>query len=170
MRSDFSDELYFSAAFPLPFRVLALAALGVLGWATNLHGLHVWGVDAAGVLDLNGHDSGHRLTSTSPLPTSVSADRRTGGWRHQHQQTYVPVYRAFAAFGGWVLACWAVFRYAAGAGSGAGADAADGDGGVGVGAVDGYKFVPAVAALGALTVLVCPFQVAYKPQRDKFLA
>ena len=52
-------------------------------------------------------------------------------------------------------------------GSGAGADA-DGDGAVG--AVDGYKFVPAVAAHGALTVLVCPFQVAYKPQRDKFLA
>ena len=170
MRSDFSDELYFSAAFPLPFRVLALAALGVLGWATNLHGLHVWGVDAAGVLDLNSnnYDGGHRLTSTSPLPTSVSADRRTGGWRHQHQhqQTYVPVYRAFAAFGGWVFVCWAVFRYAAGTG----ADAADGDGGAGVGAVDGYKFVPAVAALGALTVLVCPFQVAYKPQRDKFLA
>ena len=61
----------------------------------------------------------------------------------------------------------ALARAAAG---GADADAADGDGAMGVGAVDGYKFVPAVAALGALTVLVCPFQVAYKPQRDKFLA
>lgn len=158
MKSDFTDELYFSAAFPLPFRVLCLAALGIFGWATNLHGLHAWGIDAAGVLDLNAYDglgSGYRLTS--PLPTTT-ADRR-GGWKHSAQpaaQTYMPLYRLFAAFAGWTLACWAVYRYAAR--------------GASVAAVDGYKFVPAVAALCALTVLVSPFQVFYKPQRDRFLA
>ena len=163
MRSDFTDELYFSAAFPLPFRVLTLAALGILGWATNLHGLQAWGIDAAGVLDLNSHDGGggtHRLTS--PLPFSTSADRRSG-WRQPPQPpgaTYLPVYRAAGAFAGWTACCWAVYRYAA----------RDAEEGSDVGVVDAYKFVPAVAALCALTVLVCPFQICYKAQRDKFLA
>ena len=155
MKSDFLDELQFSAAFPLPFRVLCLVGLGILGWATNLHGLHLWGIDAGGVLDLSIYD-GYRLTS--PLPT----DRRTGpssaGWKHvtaQHAaQTYRPVYRLFCAYAGWMFAAWTVYRLAT-----------RGD----VGGVDSFKFVPAIAALCALTALVCPFNVLYKHERDKFI-
>lgn len=149
MKSDFLDELQFSAAFPLPFRVLCLVGLGILGWATNLHGLHLWGIDAGGVLDLNIHD-GYRLAS-SPLPT----DRRAG-WKHANTtaQTYGPVYRLFGAYAGWMCVAWAVYRLAT-----------RGD----VGGVDGFKFVPALAALCALTVLVCPFNVLYKHERDKFI-
>ncbi|KAI0743466.1 EXS-domain-containing protein [Daedaleopsis nitida] len=156
MKSDFLDELQFSAAFPLPFRVLCLVGLGILGWATNLHGLHLWGIDAGGVLDLSIYD-GYRLTS--PLPT----DRRTGsnsaGRKHvtaQHAaQTYRPVYRLFCAYAGWMFAAWVVYRIAT-----------RGD----VGGVDSFKFVPAIAALCALTALVCPFNVLYKHERDRFIA
>ena len=134
MKNDFLEELFFSAAFPLPFRVLCLLALGILGWATNLHGLHLWGIDAAGVLDLNNYD-GYRLTS--PLPTVTGNGSGGGGWKRAQPsaQTYRPVYKAFAAFAGWVLVCWVAYRGATG-----------GD----VEGVDGFKFVPAVAALGAL--------------------
>ncbi|KAI0780091.1 EXS family-domain-containing protein [Fomes fomentarius] len=149
MKSDFLEELYFSAAFPLPFRVLCLVGLGILGWATNLYGLHIWGIDAAGVLDLNNYD-GYRLTS--PLPT----DHRTGWKLVQHpEQTYKPAYRLFVTYSAWVFACWVVFRYATREG---------------VESVDSFKFVPAIAALVVVTALVCPFNVFHKPERDKFLA
>ncbi|TBU33862.1 EXS-domain-containing protein [Dichomitus squalens] len=150
MKSDFLDELFFSAAFPLPFRVLCLAGLGILGWATNLHGLHLCNIDAAGALDLNNYD-GYRLTS--PLPT----DRRKSGLKEvrQSSQTYRPVYRVFVAYSAWSLFCWLLFRYAT-----------KGD----IARVDEWKFVPAVAALCLLTVLVCPFPIFYKQERDKFLA
>ena len=149
MKSDFLDELFFSAAFPLPFRVLCLVGLGILGWATNLHGLYLWNVDAAAALDLNNYD-GYRLTS--PLPT----DRRNPGWKQiQHSsQTYRPVYRVFIAYSLWGLSCWLLFRYAT-----------RGD----IAKVDEWKFVPAVAILCVLTVLVCPFPILYKQERDKFL-
>ena len=149
MKSDFLDELSFSAAFPLPFRVLCLVGLGIFGWATNLHGLHLWGIDAAGVLDLRIYD-GYRLTS--PLPTDLRA-----GWKavHHAEHSYKPVYRLFVAYTAWMLAAWTIFRYAT-----------RGD----VASVDGFKFVPAIAALCVLTALVCPFNVLYKQERDRFLA
>ncbi|KAI0775676.1 EXS-domain-containing protein [Trametes elegans] len=152
MKSDFTDELYFSAAFPLPFRVLCLAGLGILGWATNLHGLHLWRIDATGTLELNsaapGRD-GYRLTS--PLPS----DR----WHHAGApgagaDAHRTVYRVFGAYATWTTAAWLVFRAATG-----------GD----VERVDGFKFVPAIALLAVLTALVCPFNVLYKPERDRFL-
>ena len=148
MKSDFLDELYFSSAFPLPFRVLCLVGLGILGWATNLHGLHLWNIDAAGVLDLNTHD-GYRLTSPLPL------DRRAGWKGAHHGASARPVYRLFGAYAAWTVACWLVFR-----------SATRGD----VESVDGFKFVPALAALCVLTALVCPFDVLYKRERDRFLA
>lgn len=148
MKSDFADETYFSAAFPLPFRVLCLVGLGILGWATNLHGLHIWHIDAPNTLELSlsAHD-GRRLTS--PLPTAT-------GWRHAPAgpPPHRAVYRVFAVYAGWTLACWVVFRVATAA------DAA---------LVDGFKFVPALAVLFVLTALVCPFDVLHKHERDRFL-
>ncbi|KAI0703376.1 EXS-domain-containing protein [Cerioporus squamosus] len=148
MKSDFLDELYFSSAFPLPFRVLCLVGLGILGWATNLHGLHLWNIDAAGVLDLNSYD-GYRLTS--PLPT----DRRAG-WKTAHHlsQAHRPVYKLFVTYSAWTFACWLVFRFAT---------RRD------IESVDSFKFIPALASLCVLTALVCPFNVLYKHERDKFL-
>ncbi|KAH9931084.1 EXS-domain-containing protein [Epithele typhae] len=162
MKSDFDDELSFSAAFPLPFRVLFLVALGILGWAANLHGLHLWGIDAAGVLDLSPYETGsggaYRLTSPLPTaerrkaaPSSSSSSSPSGGGAPHH----LPVYRLAGWFAGWAGGAWALYAYATGAGA--------------VDAVDAYKFVPGVAALVALTALACPLRVLHKAQRDKFL-
>ncbi|KAI0630317.1 EXS-domain-containing protein [Trametes polyzona] len=150
MKSDFADETYFSAAFPLPFRVLCLVGLGILGWATNLHGLHIWRIDAAGTLDLTPSTYDARRL-TSPLPT---ADRR--GWRHAPAPAppHRAVYRVFATYAGWTLACWLAFRVATHED---------------VALVDRYKFVPALAVLFVLTALVCPFDVLYKHERDRFI-
>lgn len=41
----------FSASFPLPFRVLFLIGLAIFLWATNLHVLHLLGLDTAYILD-----------------------------------------------------------------------------------------------------------------------
>ncbi|KAI9060231.1 EXS-domain-containing protein [Trametes sanguinea] len=151
MKSDFVDELYFSAAFPLPFRALCLVGLGILGWATNLHGLHLWQIDAVGTLELSAAGDGYRITS--PLPT----DRRNRGWKNTDlygAAAYRPVYRVFIAFSSWVFACWFLYRIAT-----------RGD----VSSVDNYKFVPAIAMLLVSTVLVCPFNILYKHERDRFL-
>ncbi|CDO75340.1 hypothetical protein BN946_scf184966.g8 [Trametes cinnabarina] len=151
MKSDFVDELYFSAAFPLPFRVLCLIGLGILGWATNLHGLHLWQVDAVGTLELGAAGDGYRITS--PLPT----DRRNRGWKSTEfygAAAYRPIYKVFIAYSAWTFACWLVYRLATHKD---------------VSLVDSYKFVPAIAMLSVLTVLVCPFNVFYKHERDKFL-
>jgi hypothetical protein len=82
-----SDTIPLAATLPLPFRVLFLGGLGVLGWATNLHGLAAAGLDAPGALDLQ-------------LPGA--------------QPAHAPVYRLAAAYWAWVLATWALFRAATG--------------------------------------------------------
>ena len=53
------DEITFSVNFPLPYRVLALGAVGILGWATNLHGLHLLGIDATSALELSTRSAHH---------------------------------------------------------------------------------------------------------------
>lgn len=42
----------FSEIFPLPFRILFLASLGVLAWGVNLHILSLLGIDTGQVLDV----------------------------------------------------------------------------------------------------------------------
>ncbi|KAI0958568.1 hypothetical protein AcV7_004358 [Taiwanofungus camphoratus] len=148
MPNDIPPELLVHAAFPLPFRVLSLAGLGILGWATNLHGLYLAGLDARAVLDLDAYDYPRRRP-VSPLPGPA-------GWKLAQGPTalYRSLYRLFAAYALWVLLAWAVFRHATG-----------GD----VLRADAFKFVPAVAALVLLTVLVCPFDVCARAERDRFL-
>ncbi|EKM54533.1 uncharacterized protein PHACADRAFT_175055 [Phanerochaete carnosa HHB-10118-sp] len=151
------EEITFSARFPLPFRVLFLGGLGVLGWATNLHGLSALGIDAASALELSTHQP-HRLTHhpysasepDTPLPTA------RGGWKLvPHPATlYGPVYRLFFCYAIVLCLGWACYQHAT---------RAD------VGLVDVYKFVPGVLMLFLLMMLVSPFDVAGKRERDKFL-
>lgn len=148
------QELFFSAAFPLPFRVLCLAGLGILGWATNLHGLHLLGLDPVAALDLHPYRyDGHRLTASS-APTSTTA--RVFGWKLSLDSStvHMPVYRLFCAYSTCALSAWLVFRYAT-------------HGNFTL--VDVFKFIPALAALFVLAVLICPFNVFEKSERDRFL-
>lgn len=149
------EEVVFSTRYPLPFRVLFLAGAGILGWATNLHGLVALGIDAAAALELSTHHP-HRLTSPSttapdtPLPTA-----RTG-WKlvPPPATLYGPVYRLCAWYAAAVLVGWACYRHAT-----------HGDAEL----VDVFRFVPAVVGLCVLLGLLCPFDVLEKRERDKFL-
>ncbi|PSR79662.1 hypothetical protein PHLCEN_2v6963 [Hermanssonia centrifuga] len=153
MSDNAGDEITFSANFPLPFRVLALGALGILGWATNLHGLNLLGLEAANALELSTHQA-HRLTSSSvpntPLPTARA------GWKViPHPSTiYGPVYKLFFQYSAVCLVGWALYRHAT-----------RGE----FELVDIFKFVPAVTTLCLFMILVSPFNFAEKRERDKFL-
>ncbi|KAI0057948.1 EXS-domain-containing protein [Artomyces pyxidatus] len=147
--SNEADDLSFVVAFPLPFRVLFLAGIGILGWAANLHGLHILGIDAASALDLRTHDD-HEYRG--PLPT----DRRNRGFKlvTDPSTLYHPIYRFFAWYAACCLSAWGVYRWAT-----------RGDSAL----IDPFKFIPAVCALGVLSVVLCPYNILQKRTRDAFL-
>ena len=147
---DLPAELLFSAAFPLPFRVLSLAGLGILGWATNIHGLHLAGIDARSVLDLDSYDPRQARRALA------AGDRRGLGWKYFNSpvSVYRPVYSLFVAYAAWATTNWLLYRYAT---------FADLD------RVDTFKFIPAIAFLVVTMVLVSPFNVFQKVERDRFL-
>ena len=135
-------EAPFAASFPLPFRVMLLIGMGILGWATNLHGLHLLGIPASSALDLR--DNRERATRaltlrapTLPLP-----------------EAYKPVYGLFKAYALWTFTGWALFCLWTTDNTML---------------VDSYKFVPTVVALVIVIILVCPFDIFHKRERDMFL-
>lgn len=132
-------DIPYSASFPLPFRALLLLGLGIFGWASNLHGLHLAGVDAPSVLDLRPPSSSH-----SPLSLDFV----------HPEAAYKPVYALGVAYSIWIGGAWCTFRWLSG-----------GE----VQTADVFKYVPALGALGALLVLVCPWDVCRKRERDLFL-
>ncbi|KDQ57814.1 hypothetical protein JAAARDRAFT_129946 [Jaapia argillacea MUCL 33604] len=146
--TDFENPYAFDAGFPLPFRALFLTGLGILGWATNLHGLDVLGIDAASALEINAHEEGTR----TPLPIN----RRNAGFKLvPHPSTlYGPVYRLFLAYSLWCFVMWCAFRYFTWED---------------VELVDVFKYLPALAALGVLVAVISPTDVFQKKQRDMFI-
>src|SRR5216683_3485348 len=142
------DDSPFVIAFPLPFRVLFLAGLGILGWAANLHGLRLLGVDPASALDLRTHERG----SASPLPLSVDS-------RHAHGALEAPappcsaVYRLALWYGLWCSAAWALYRSATNSDSFL---------------VDSSKHIPSVCSLIVLICMISPYDVMQKLERDAF--
>ncbi|KAF7361753.1 Protein-er retention protein [Mycena venus] len=134
-------------SFPLPFRVLVLTGLGILGWATNLHGLDLLGVDAVAAMDL-------RVDAPSPnhLPAHLSSS--TAKHPANPAVIYTAVYRLFTAYSLWVFFSWAVFRFLTYGN---------------MTLVDAFGYIPAISALVVLLVLVCPIDALYKHERDKFL-
>ncbi|KAG2150900.1 EXS family-domain-containing protein [Suillus clintonianus] len=139
---DFGDAVPLSTSFPLPFRVLFLIGLGILGWATNLHGLHLLGIDAGSALDLHSGRIFLPTTSSSPRPSSSP------------RVAYMPIYRLFAGYTAWCFAGWSFFRLATHSNAML---------------VDAFKFIPALSSLGVLTTLICPFELCQKRERDLFL-
>ncbi|KAJ7703034.1 EXS family-domain-containing protein [Mycena rosella] len=133
-------------SFPLPFRVLVLAGLGILGWATNLHGLDLLGVDAVAAMDLRVD-----APASSHLPPHLSA----GSKPPSHPSViYTAVYRLGAAYSVWCFFSWATFRYLTYGN---------------MRLVDAFGYIPAISALVALLVLILPVDAFYKRERDKFL-
>ncbi|KAI0268741.1 EXS family-domain-containing protein [Gloeopeniophorella convolvens] len=143
-----TDDLAFVVAYPLPFRVLFLAGLGILGWAANLHGLQLLGVDAVSALDLRVHEHG----STTPLPV----DSRNRGFKviPDTAAVYSPIYRLALWYGLWYFAAWVLYR-----------SATHGNAFL----VDPFKYIPAICALVVLISIICPYDILKKRERDAFL-
>jgi hypothetical protein len=155
MSESVTEEITFSALFPLPYRVLFLGGLGILGWATNLHGLNVLGIDAVSALELNTHH-GHRLTSDAYSGTEPSLPTARAGWRFvaDPSATYGPLYRLFFQYMFVTVMGWLLYRHAT-------------HGNVEL--VDVFKFVPAVTMLVLAMAFVTPFNILGKRERDHFI-
>lgn len=141
---DVDLEFGYSLSFPLPFRVFALTSLGILAWATNIHGLDNLGVDVVSALDLrvgDHHSPSQRYWPDSPRKADVTV-------------LYKNVYRIFITYSVWCLVSWTTFR-----------SLSQGNPTL----VDVYGYIPAVFALLTVIILLLPFHVLFKPERDKFL-
>ncbi|KAJ4483240.1 EXS family-domain-containing protein [Lentinula aciculospora] len=141
---DVDLEFGYSLSFPLPFRVFALTSLGILAWATNLHGLDNLGVDAVSALDLrigDHYSSSQRYWPDSPRKADVTV-------------LYRNVYRIFITYSVWCLVSWTMFR-----------SFSQGDPTL----VDVFGYIPAIFALITVLILILPFNVLFRPERDKFL-
>ncbi|KAI6169455.1 EXS-domain-containing protein [Pisolithus thermaeus] len=132
-----------AAIFPLPFRVLFLVGLGILGWATNLHGLERLGVDGPGILELQ---------DRSYLPLrSGSPSRNKQPLAHAF---YAPLYRLFVIYSTWCFGAWLLYRVQTRST---------------VALVDVFAYIPGVCILCILTVLLCTMDIVQKRERDSFL-
>ena len=137
-------KMAFVAPFPLPFHVLCLIGMRILGWATNLHGMALFGVDAVSALDIRSHDEHRSRTVLGKASGSKSLTY------------YTPIYRLLwsESYSLWSLLAWIIFRFAT-------------HGRLEL--VDACRHIAALYGLGVIGALVCPFEVFEKPERDMFL-
>lgn len=139
-----SDEIYLHASFPIPYRALTLLSLGILGWATNVHGLHKFGVDVVSTMDLRA-DASARSIPTHNLAAS----------HHPKPVTvYRTIYSIFSSFSIFSFLSWCLYRMNT-----------RGDRTL----VDYYGYIPVITVLAILLVLVCPYNVMFKEERERFL-
>jgi EXS family len=150
MEHELGDDLSFVIAFPLPFRVLFLAGIGILGWAANLHGLRLLGIDAAIALDLRAHEH----ESIPPLPIDQQHHRVPRAVLADSVALYSPVYHLALWYGLWCIITWSLYRSTT-FGSAA--------------LVDFFKYIPVVCALVILIFMLLPYDILQKRQRDAFL-
>lgn len=135
-------DFWQNIAFPLPYRVFLLIGLGILGWATNLHGLEALEVDAVAALDLRTDDHPPRLPVTQRPdghPTAPGLIRSA--------------YQAFLGYAGICVVSWLLYVWNV-----------NGD----PMRVDAFGHIPGITALVLLLVLVCPYDVFFKTERAKF--
>lgn len=150
------DDSSFVVAFPLPFRVLFLAGLGILGWAANLHGLRLLGIDAAGALDLRAHERAAAPPAPA-LPLAVDVRHAHGAHEATADGTVSlssPLYRLAIWYGLWFFAAWTLYR-----------SATYGDAVL----VNSFKYIPSVCALVVIICMISPSDFMQKPERDAFI-
>ncbi|ESK96547.1 protein-er retention protein [Moniliophthora roreri MCA 2997] len=146
---NYDNQIPYSVFFPLPYRVLFLVGLGVVGWATNLHGLDMLDVDAHAVLELRSNDY-------FSLPRASPRQRHDSFRTFQTDSSlhYKNVYRIAAGYCLWVSATWLIYAYCT-----------QGDPSL----ADSYGYLPGIATLFTIFILLCPFHIFYRHERDKFL-
>ncbi|QRW08269.1 ER retention-like protein [Ceratobasidium sp. AG-Ba] len=135
------------------FPLFLLIGLGIFFWATNLHVLHLLGIDTVWVLDLR-RDKLPASSPPTPLPTARSTDIPYDVSSLEAISLYKSVYKLFLAYGMWIGWGWVCFRWITG-----GVEKS----------MDAYKLLPAFTAAGIVFGLVCPFNVLMKRERFRFL-
>ncbi|KAF8973090.1 EXS family-domain-containing protein [Flammula alnicola] len=140
-----NDEIYYHLSFPLPYRALFLVGLGILGWATNLHGLDGLRVDVVAAMDLRTDPSSSKVV----MPMHHSAP-----FNHSKAMVlYHAAYRIFFYYSGLCLLSWSLYRLVT-----------QGDRTL----VDYYGYIPVFTAIAILLILICPYNIILKTEREKF--
>lgn len=142
---DAPSEKSLNLLFPLPYRVFGLFGLGILAWATNLHGLDKLGVDTVSALDLRTEG----VHARGPL-----ISHRSAGYNQViAANLYTSAYRVFIGYTVIWFFSWTTYRLAT-----------YGDATL----VDAYGYIPGVTALWILALLICPYNIFWKLERNKF--
>jgi hypothetical protein len=148
----------FSIVLPLPYRCLLLVGIGILGWATNLHGLYFLGVDTGYTLNIrrSSFSSMDNVYENLAIPTAVSSSRVNRGTTTfaRPSTLYGPIYKIFITYGVLVFTSWLLFRLLSG-------DSPD--------EMDSSKIIPSLTFLAVLVSLFWPFSFAQKQERYTFL-
>ncbi|KAF8608987.1 EXS-domain-containing protein [Ceratobasidium sp. AG-I] len=147
------DLPVFHTSFPLPYRVLLLIGLGIFYWASNLHVLHLLGIDTVWVLDIR-RDKAPSSSPPTPLPTARTPDLPHDISSLEAVLLYKSIYKLFLAYGLWMGSGWACFHLIT-------EGLSDN--------VDSYKLLPAFTVVGLVFGLVCPFNILMKRERFRFL-
>ena len=134
-------QLSFSLLYPLPFRILALTFLTILGFGTNLHILSSLGIDTSAVLDI-------RLDH----PTGAGG----GASQLVHpSKLFGPLYKLASAGLGLTGIGWIGYRMMTK--------------GLGESETRDWVWFPALVAMGLIGVGCLPLNVACRRQRYMFL-
>ncbi|GAA5911994.1 hypothetical protein JCM6882_004736 [Rhodosporidiobolus microsporus] len=159
----------FSILYPLPFRILFLSTLTLLGFATNLHLLAYLGIDTAAVLDIRLQPPAHVLptaassavasSSSSPssrpgAPSSIPSAAAPPPYAHP-TKLYPPLYQLGLLGLAWTGMGWLAFRNLTG-----------GD----EQAMNSWRGEPAFVAVVVGAALVWPGNVLCRRQRMQFLS
>ena len=136
------DELDHNLVFPLPYRIFLLTGLGILGWAINLQSLDALGIDPIAAMDLR--------NDTKPM---MPAHQSPVSNRSKVLTLCTSVYRIFIAYSSLCFLSWAMYRLAT-----------RGD----LSLVDSYGYIPSITAVVILLILVCPYDIFFKCERESF--
>ncbi|GAA5979881.1 hypothetical protein JCM10908_001450 [Rhodotorula pacifica] len=139
----------FGLRYPLPFRILLLSAVTVLGFATNTHILATLGIDTALVLDVR-LDQPHQPPALAGAPASTSIP---APFVHP-SRIYPPLYSLAAVALAWTTGGWLLFRTVAGGEANAAIQ---------------WRVLPAAFLVGAGIALCWPGKLLYQRERFRFL-
>jgi hypothetical protein len=144
---------HFSVVFPLPYRCLVLVGIGILGWATNLHGLYFLGIDTGHALDIRRQETS-TSTALGSLRTSTGL-HSSRSISYAHPSTlYGPIYRLFLIYASFTAASWLFFRITtAGLAS----------------TTDSAKYIPSVTFIIIIATLLSPWLFPHRQERFTFL-
>ncbi|KDR75178.1 hypothetical protein GALMADRAFT_249130 [Galerina marginata CBS 339.88] len=140
-----NDEIQYHLAFPLPYRALFLVGVGILGWATNLHGLDALRVDAFDAMDL-------RTDPNAPKP--LMPVHHSAAFNHSRAMILChSAYRLFFSYAALLFLSWSLYRLVT-----------HGD----PSGVDAYGSIPVITAITVFLILLCPYNILERTEREKF--